>query len=128
PTTSCVQLPGIDLFRDYDGTFYVLEGNLRTPSGVSYMLESREITKRIFPDLIPQNGVRPVIQYTNLLHKNLAALSPRATSNPQVVLLTPGMYNSAYFEHATLARLMGIELVEGTDLAVDDHKVYMKTN
>lgn len=127
PHNIYVHISGIDLIRDYDGTFYVLEDNLRTPSGVSYMLENREITKRIFPDLIPQNGVRPVIQYTNLLHKNLAALSPRATSNPQVVLLTPGMYNSAYFEHATLARLMGIELVEGTDLVVDNHKVYMKT-
>lgn len=122
-----VHIAGIDIIRDYDGTLYVLEDNLRTPSGVSYMIENREITKRIFPDLIPKNFVRPVTQYPNLLHKNLVALSPRAVSNPRVVLLTPGIYNSAYFEHATLARLMGVELVEGRDLVVDNHKVFMKT-
>lgn len=122
-----VHIAGIDIIRDYDGTFYVLEDNLRTPSGVSYMIENREITKRIFPDLIPKNFVRPVTQYPNLLHKNLISLSPRSISNPRVVLLTPGIYNSAYFEHATLARLMGIEMVEGRDLVVDNHKVYMKT-
>jgi uncharacterized circularly permuted ATP-grasp superfamily protein len=122
-----VHIAGIDLIRDYDGTFYVLEDNLRTPSGVSYMIENREITKRIFPDLIPQNHVRPVTQYPNILYKNLKALSPRKISNPNVVLLTPGIYNSAYFEHTTLARLMGIELVEGRDLVVENHKVYMKT-
>jgi uncharacterized circularly permuted ATP-grasp superfamily protein len=122
-----VHIAGIDLIRDHDGTYYVLEDNLRTPSGVSYMIENREITKRIFPDLIPQNAVRPVTQYPNLLHQNLISLSPRPVSNPQIVLLTPGMYNSAYFEHTTLARLMGIEMVEGRDLVVDNHKVYMKT-
>jgi uncharacterized circularly permuted ATP-grasp superfamily protein len=122
-----VHIAGIDLIRDYDGTFYVLEDNLRTPSGVSYMIENREITKRIFPDLLPQNHVRPVTQYPNILYKNLKALSPRKISNPNVVLLTPGIYNSAYFEHTTLARLMGIELVEGRDLVVENHKVYMKT-
>lgn len=127
PHNVYIHIAGIDLIRDHDGTFYVLEDNLRTPSGVSYMLENREITKRIFPDLIPQNGVRPVMQYANLLHRNLVSLSPRPVADPQVVLLTPGMYNSAYFEHATLARLMGIEMVEGTDLVVDNHKVYMKT-
>lgn len=122
-----VHIAGIDLIRDHDGTFYVLEDNLRTPSGVSYMIENREITKRIFPDLIPQNFVRPVTQYPNILYKNLLALSPRKISSPTVVLLTPGIYNSAYFEHTTLARLMGIELVEGRDLVVENHKVYMKT-
>jgi uncharacterized circularly permuted ATP-grasp superfamily protein len=122
-----VHIAGIDLIRDYDGTFYVLEDNLRTPSGVSYMIENREITKRIFPDLIPKNFVRPVTQYPNLLHRNLMGLSQRAVSNPNVVLLTPGIYNSAYFEHATLARLMGVEMVEGRDLVVDNHKVFMKT-
>jgi uncharacterized circularly permuted ATP-grasp superfamily protein len=122
-----VHIAGIDLIRDYDGTFYVLEDNLRTPSGVSYMIENREITKRIFPDLIPQNFVRPVTQYPNILYKNLLALSPRQIASPTVVLLTPGIYNSAYFEHATLARLMGIELVEGRDLVVENHTVYMKT-
>jgi len=122
-----VHIAGIDLIRDFDGTFYVLEDNLRTPSGVSYMIENREITKRIFPDLIPQNHVRPVTQYPNILYKNLVALSPGQVSAPNVVLLTPGIYNSAYFEHTTLARLMGIELVEGRDLVVENQKVYMKT-
>jgi uncharacterized circularly permuted ATP-grasp superfamily protein len=122
-----VHIAGIDLIRDQDGTFFVLEDNLRTPSGVSYMIENREITKRIFPDLIPQINVRPMTQYPNILHRNLVSLSPRQISNPTVVLLTPGMYNSAYFEHTTLARLMGVELVEGRDLVVDNHKVYMKT-
>ncbi len=122
-----VHIAGIDLIRDNDGTIYVLEDNLRTPSGVSYMIENREITKRIFPDLIPQNFVRPVTQYPNILYKNLQALSPRQIASPTVVLLTPGIYNSAYFEHATLARLMGIELVEGRDLVVENHHVFMKT-
>lgn len=122
-----VHISGIDIIRDADGTFYVLEDNLRTPSGVSYMLENREITKRIFPDLLPQNNVRTVTQYPQILYKNLAALSPRQNSNPNIVMLTPGIYNSAYFEHSTLARLMGIELVEGRDLVVDNHRVFMKT-
>lgn len=122
-----VHIAGVDLIRDNDGTFYVLEDNLRTPSGVSYMIENREITKRIFPDLLPQNFVRPVTQYPTILHRNLVGLSPRQNSSPNVVLLTPGIYNSAYFEHTTLARLMGIELVEGRDLVVDNHRVYMKT-
>jgi uncharacterized circularly permuted ATP-grasp superfamily protein len=122
-----VHISGIDLIRDNDGTFYVLEDNLRTPSGVSYMLENREITKRLFPDLLPQCGVRSVTEYPTILYKNLLALSPRQIHNPTIVLLTPGIYNSAYFEHSTLARLMGVELVEGRDLVVDNHKVYMKT-
>lgn len=122
-----VHIAGIDLIRDFDGTFYVLEDNLRTPSGVSYMLENREITKRLFPDLLPQCKVRSVTEYPNILYKNLMALSPRQISNPTVVLLSPGIYNSAYFEHTTLARLMGVELVEGRDLLVDNHKVFMKT-
>lgn len=122
-----VHIAGIDLIRNNDGSFYILEDNLRTPSGVSYMLENREITKRIFPDLLPQNNVRSVIEYPNILHKNLVSLSPRQIANPTIVLLTPGIYNSAYFEHTTLARLMGVELVEGSDLVVDNHRVYMKT-
>jgi uncharacterized circularly permuted ATP-grasp superfamily protein len=122
-----VHISGIDLIRDFDGTFYVLEDNLRTPSGVSYMLENREITKRLFPDLLPQCGVRSVTEYPAILYKNLLALSPRQIANPTIVLLSPGIYNSAYFEHTTLARLMGVELVEGRDLVVKDHKVYMKT-
>ncbi len=120
-------ISGIDLIRDSDGTYYVLEDNLRTPSGVSYMLENRSITYRIFPSLLPRNKVRSVKHYPDLLLRNLLALANRSTSNPNVVLLTPGIYNSAYFEHTTLARLMGIELVEGRDLVVDNHFVYMKT-
>ena len=122
-----VHISGIDLIRDSDGSFYILEDNLRTPSGVSYMLENREITKRIFPDLLPNNNVRSVTEYPTLLYKNLLSLSPRQIYNPTIVLLTPGIYNAAYFEHTTLARMMGVELVEGKDLVVDNHKVYMKT-
>jgi uncharacterized circularly permuted ATP-grasp superfamily protein len=120
-------ISGVDLIRDHDGQFYVLEDNLRTPSGVSYMLENRSITYRIFPDLIPKNNVLPVKDYPDRLLKNLLSLSNSQKSNPTVVLLTPGMFNSAYFEHTTLARLMGIELVEGRDLVVENHHVYMKT-
>jgi uncharacterized circularly permuted ATP-grasp superfamily protein len=122
-----VHISGIDLIRDSDGSFYILEDNLRTPSGVSYMLENREITKRLFPDIIPKNNVRTVMEYPSKLHQNLISLSPRQYANATVVVLTPGIYNSAYFEHTTLARLMGVELVEGSDLVVDNHKVYMKT-
>jgi len=118
---------GVDLIRDEDGKFYVLEDNLRTPSGVSYMLENRSITYRIFPDLLPKNNVRSVKEYPDLLYRNLLALANRQISDPTIVLLTPGIFNSAYFEHTTLARLMGIELVEGKDLIVDNHHVYMKT-
>ena len=121
-----IHIAGIDLIRDVDGTFFVLEDNLRTPSGVSYMLENREITKRLFPDLLPQSRVRSVTEYPSLLYKNLLSLSPRPVPNPTIVLLSPGMYNSAYYEHTTLARLMGVELVEGRDLVVKDQKVYMK--
>ena len=120
-------IAGIDLIRDEFGEFYVLEDNLRTPSGVSYMLENRSITYRIFPDLLPRNNVRRVKDYPDLLHKNLTLLANSLTSHPTVVLLSPGIYNSAYFEHTTLARLMGIELVEGKDLVVDNHFVFMKT-
>ncbi|MEO8861023.1 MAG: circularly permuted type 2 ATP-grasp protein [Ginsengibacter sp.] len=118
---------GVDLIKDGNGKFFVLEDNLRTPSGVSYMLENRSITYRIFPDLLPKNNVRSVKEYPDLLYKNLLALGNRQISNPTVILLSPGMYNSAYFEHTTLARLMGIELVEGRDLIVDNNHVYMKT-
>lgn len=122
-----LHISGVDLIRDSDGTFYVLEDNLRTPSGVSYMLENREITKRIFPDLLPKCNVKSVMDYPSILYRNLVALSPRPVEKPVVVLLTPGIFNSAYFEHTTLARLMGVELVEGRDLVVNNHKVYMKT-
>ncbi|GAA0548756.1 circularly permuted type 2 ATP-grasp protein [Chitinophaga japonensis] len=122
-----VHISGIDLIRGGDGRFYILEDNLRTPSGVSYMLENREVTKRIFPELLASNHVRRVSNYPLLLHEILLQLAPAQISNPTVVLLTPGIYNSAYYEHTFLARQMGVSLVEGRDLVVDNHKVYMKT-
>jgi uncharacterized circularly permuted ATP-grasp superfamily protein len=122
-----IHISGIDLIRGDNGAFYVLEDNLRTPSGVSYMLENREITKRLFPELVASSRVRRVSNYPLLLHEILLSLSPAQISNPNVALLTPGIYNSAYYEHTFLARQMGIPLVEGRDLVVDNHKVYMKT-
>ncbi len=122
-----VHIAGIDLIRGADGVFYVLEDNLRTPSGVSYMLENREVTKRIFPDLLAHNHVRMVNTYPTRLLNILSQLSPRPVDQPNVVLLTPGVYNSAYYEHTFLARTMGIPLVEGRDLVIDNQKVFMKT-
>lgn len=122
-----VHISGIDLIRGEDGNFYVLEDNLRTPSGVSYMLENREVTKRIFPELLADSHVRRVSNYPLLLHEILLQMGPGQLSNPSVVLLTPGIYNAAYYEHTFLARQMGITLVEGRDLVVNNHKVYMKT-
>jgi uncharacterized circularly permuted ATP-grasp superfamily protein len=122
-----IHISGIDLIRGDNGVFYVLEDNMRTPSGVSYMLENREITKRLFPELVASSRIRRVSNYPLLLHEILLSLSPTQISNPNVVLLTPGIYNSAYYEHTFLARQMGIALVEGRDLVVDNHKVYMKT-
>ena len=120
---------GSDLVRDRDGTIYVLEDNLRVPSGVSYMLENRLVTKRVFPELFETYAPLPVDEYPLQLFDTLAALSPRKTRRPEVVVLTPGIYNSAYFEHAYLAQQMGCELVEGRDLYVDDEDdcVYMRT-
>jgi uncharacterized circularly permuted ATP-grasp superfamily protein len=122
-----VHISGIDLIRGENGTFYILEDNLRTPSGVSYMLENREVTKRIFPNMLFENKVKMVSNYPLMLHQILIQLAPAQVSNPYVVLLTPGVYNSAYYEHTFLARQMGIDLVEGRDLVVDNHKVYAKT-
>lgn len=122
-----VHISGIDLIRGDDGKFYILEDNLRTPSGVSYMLENREVTKRLFPDMFTSNSVRRINNYPLLLHQILLSLAPQQVSNPRVVILTPGVFNSAYYEHTFLARQMGIPLVEGRDLVVDNHKVYMKT-
>ncbi|HSK11640.1 MAG TPA: circularly permuted type 2 ATP-grasp protein [Phnomibacter sp.] len=127
PHNIYVHISGIDLIRGADGVFYVLEDNLRTPSGVSYMLENREVTKRIFPEMLAANRVRMINSYPLKLNHILASLSPRVTEQPNVVLLTPGVYNSAYYEHTFLARQMGIPLVEGRDLVVDNHKVFMKT-
>ncbi|MCB9202767.1 MAG: circularly permuted type 2 ATP-grasp protein [Flavobacteriales bacterium] len=120
-------ISGIDLIRDSDGKFYVLEDNLRVPSGVSYMIENREITKRIFPDFISESNVQDISDYPNLLHKVLMNSAQKGKYKPKIVLLTPGIYNSAYFEHTYLAKYMGVELVEGRDLVVENHKVYMKT-
>ncbi|HQU16459.1 MAG: hypothetical protein B7Z66_04995 [Chromatiales bacterium 21-64-14] len=119
---------GSDLVRDKDGTVYVLEDNLRVPSGVSYMLENRQIMKRVFPELFEHSNILPVDDYPSQLYDCLASLSPRPMERPEVVVLTPGIYNSAYFEHAYLAQQMGAELVEGSDLTVgDDDCVYMRT-
>ncbi|MGH1484964.1 MAG: circularly permuted type 2 ATP-grasp protein [Cellvibrionaceae bacterium] len=118
---------GTDLVRDGDGEFYVLEDNLRVPSGVSYMLENRSITKRVLPELFAHDNILPVNDYTDQLSKTLADLAPNI-DNPEIVVLTPGIYNSAYFEHAFLAQQMGVELVEGSDLTVAKNGyVYMKT-
>ena len=122
-----VHISGIDLIRSQDGTFYILEDNLRTPSGVSYMLENREVTKKIFPGMLANSRARMINNYPLLLHEILMSLAPQQLSNPTVALLTPGVFNSAYFEHTFLARQMGIPLVEGRDLLIDNHKVYMKT-
>jgi len=119
---------GTDLVRDRDGTVYVLEDNLRVPSGVSYMLENRKIMKRIFPEMFQASTILPVDDYPTQLHDTLASLSPREGERPVVVVLTPGIFNSAYFEHSYLAQQMGAFLVEGSDLVVrDDDCVYMKT-
>lgn len=118
---------GTDLVRDKDGEFYVLEDNLRVPSGVSYMLENRSITKRVLPELFERDKILPISDYTSQLYKTLADLAPN-TDKPEIVVLTPGIYNSAYFEHAFLAQQMGAELVEGSDLTVAKNGyVYMKT-
>jgi len=119
---------GSDLVRDKDGTVYVLEDNLRVPSGVSYMLENRLVMKRMFPDLFEDYSIMPVDDYPSQLYDMLASLSPRRVNQPEIVVLTPGVYNSAYFEHAYLAQQMGAELVEGSDMVVEkDNIVYMRT-
>ncbi|WP_110687425.1 circularly permuted type 2 ATP-grasp protein [Salinicola aestuarinus] len=119
---------GSDLVRDADGVVYVLEDNLRVPSGVSYMLENRNVTKRILPELFETGRILPIDDYPSQLYDTLASLSPRPSDDPQVVILTPGIYNSAYYEHAYLAQQMGVELVQGSDLTVGrDDVVYMHT-
>ncbi|ASK34309.1 circularly permuted type 2 ATP-grasp protein [Alloalcanivorax mobilis] len=119
------QISGVDLIRDGEGTWHVLEDNLRTPSGVSYMIENRRMMMRLFPELFSHQSVAPVEHYPSLLLETLQQGS--VVANPSVVLLTPGRFNSAYFEHAFLAQQMGIELVEGADLFVKDGFVYMRT-
>jgi uncharacterized circularly permuted ATP-grasp superfamily protein len=122
-----VHICGTDLIRDKDGTYLVLEDNLRCPSGVSYMIENRSAMRRAFPNLFQSYGVRPVEGYSELLLKSLLHIAPDRSDKPSVVLLTPGVYNSAYFEHCFLARQMGIPIVEGRDLLVQDTRVYMRT-
>jgi len=118
-------IAGVDLVRDGDGSYYVLEDNLRTPSGVSYMLEDRKMMMRLFPELFASQRVAPIDHYPNLLLDTLKSASP--LDNPTAVVLTPGRFNSAYFEHAFLAREMGVELVEGADLFIRDDHVFMRT-
>ncbi len=124
-------IAGIDIVRaanpDGSGTYYVLEDNLRVPSGVSYMLENRKMMMRLFPELFAEHRVAPVAHYPDILLDTLQAVAPASVNEPTVVVLTPGMYNSAYFEHAFLAQQMGVELVEGQDLFVEDNFVYMRT-
>jgi uncharacterized circularly permuted ATP-grasp superfamily protein len=124
-------ISGIDIVRapnaQGEGEYFVLEDNLRVPSGVSYMLEDRKMMMRLFPELFRKYPVAPVAHYPDLLLETLRACSPSTTAEPTVVVLTPGMYNSAYFEHAFLAQQMGVELVEGQDLFVRDRFVYMRT-
>src|SRR5438270_5579184 len=123
-----IHISGIDLVRDSrTGEFLVLEDNARIPSGISYVLENRLVMTRTFPDAFQAHEVLPVNHYPTELCKILRSLSPRAGDEPQMVLLSPGIYNSAYFEHSFLAQQMGIELVEGRDLVVDTNVVYMKT-
>ena len=128
PHGTYIHICGTDLVRGGDGVFYVLEDNGRTPSGVSYVVENRHLMQRAFPDLMNAIGIRPVSNYGQKLHEALCDIAPESVVEPQVVLLSPGTYNSAYFEHIFLAREMGVPLVEGRDLIVDeDDRVYMRT-
>ncbi|MDO8790130.1 MAG: circularly permuted type 2 ATP-grasp protein [Sulfuritalea sp.] len=131
PEQIYAHIAGVDLVRadhgDNRGEYYVLEDNLRTPSGVSYMLEDRKMMMRLFPELFARQGIAPVEHYPDLLLNNLRSVAPGGVNNPNVVLLTPGQFNSAYFEHAFLAQQMGIELVDGNDLFVRNDSVFMRT-
>jgi uncharacterized circularly permuted ATP-grasp superfamily protein len=127
PGSIYAHIAGIDIVRAGEGEYYVLEDNLRTPSGVSYMLEDRKMMMRLFPELFSRQAIAPVEHYPDLLLDNLRAVAPAGVSDPTVVVLTPGQYNSAYFEHAFLAQQMGVELVDGNDLFTADGSVYMRT-
>lgn len=131
PSGIYAHIAGVDLVRagsnGKDGEFYVLEDNLRVPSGVSYMIEDRKMMMRLFPELFSLHKIAPVQHYPDMLLENLRTVAPNGVVDPTVVLLTPGAYNSAYFEHTFLAQQMGIELVEGRDLFVKDDTVYMRT-
>ena len=127
PHSIYMHLCGVDLIRDHQGQFLVLEDNGRCPSGVSYMIENRLAMKQVLPQIFPRIGVRSIEHYTTDLLETLHYISPKEKENPTIVVLTPGCYNSAYFEHCYLARKMGVEIVEGRDLLVRDFKVYMRT-
>jgi uncharacterized circularly permuted ATP-grasp superfamily protein len=127
PAGIYAHIAGVDLVRAGAGEYYVLEDNLRVPSGVSYMLENRKMMMRLFPELFSQQQVAPVEHYPNMLLENLRGVSPVQNEQPVVAILTPGPFNSAYFEHAFLAQQMGVELVEGQDLFVNGDRVYMRT-
>ena len=120
-------ISGTDFVRDSDGEFYVLEDNLRCPSGISYVLENRAVQKRILPAMFQTMKVRPVSDYGDHLYRTLKHIAPDGKDDPNIIVLTPGIYNSAYFEHAYLAQQMGVPLAEGSDLVVDDDKVWMRT-
>jgi uncharacterized circularly permuted ATP-grasp superfamily protein len=122
-----IHITGSDIIRDIDGRYMVLEDNLRTPSGVSYMLQNRNAMKRAFPVLFDRYTVRPVENYPQILLRTLQEISPTPKADPKVVVLTPGVYNSAYFEHSFLAQQMGVQLTEGRDLVVNNNKVYTRT-
>ncbi len=127
PRDVYIHVSGIDLIRDVDGRFLVLEDNCRTPSGVSYVLKNRQVMKQVFPLLFEQYNVRPVDDYTDNLLALLRSIAPAGCDDPTVVVLTPGVYNSAYYEHSFLARQMGVELVEGRDLVLDRGQVFRRT-
>ena len=127
PHKAYVNICGTDIVRDETGSFLVLEDNARTPSGVSYVVENRHLMLRAFPDLLDEIGLRPIDNYGEKLIAALQEVAPVGIADPQVVLLSSGTYNSAYFEHVFLAREMGVPLVEGSDLLVDDDRVYMRT-
>ncbi|GAB3038043.1 MULTISPECIES: circularly permuted type 2 ATP-grasp protein [Oleiagrimonas] len=127
PNEVYAHIAGIDIVRAGEGEYYVLEDNLRVPSGVSYMLENRKMMMRLFPELFAAQAVAPVEHYPELLLETLQSVAPEGLDEPVAAVLTPGSYNSAYFEHAFLAQQMGVELVEGQDLFVDDETVYMRT-
>ena len=127
PRDVYITVVGTDLIRHPDGRYLVLEDNLRVPSGVSYMLTGRQVMKRVFPELFQACRVKPIEEYPQALLQTLRTLAPHGRPDPTIVLLTPGVFNSAYFEHTYLARQMGIELVEGRDLVVNDNVLYMRT-
>lgn len=127
PLDTYVHICGTDLIRDREGRYCVLEDNARTPSGVSYMLENREVMKKAFPGFFPRAGVRSVTDYATHLLNLLKGLAPGEKEHPTIVVLSPGVYNSAYFEHCFLARQMGVEIVEGRDLVVQDQRVYLRS-